>query len=169
MAGPVLTKEQWDEVRLLSIKGIPDSQICETYGIRSGTLYQRRYNDSAWLALWRAGAQKPGKVPEKLLPEGLSPAVQEAASMSLEELAQNNPLLLAQYTHSKIKEAVQSDSLPTPSSWGELKTASEIFRKAVGLDKEQSPVQINLWGTNQDGLAAGPTIDVTPPEPESWV
>jgi hypothetical protein len=89
--------------------------------------------------------------------------------MSLEELAQNNPLLLAQYTHSKIKEAVQSDSLPTPSSWGELKTASEIFRKAVGLDKDQAPVQINLWGQNQDGLASSPVVDVTPPEPESWV
>lgn len=169
MAGPVLTKEQWDEVRALSLKGVPDVQLCARYGIRTGTLYQRRYNDPTWLALWRAGPAKPGKAPEKSLPQGLSPAVQSAADMTIEELAQNNPLLLAQYTHSKIKEAVQTDSLPTPSSWGELKTASEIFRKAVGLDKDQSPVQINLWGTNQDGLASGPVVDVTPSEPETWV
>lgn len=169
MGVPVLSDEQWEEVKLLSIKGVPDTQLCAQYGIRSGTLYQRRYNDSNWLTLWRAGPQRSGKAPEKILPEGLSPAFQEASSMTLEELAQNNPLLLAQYTHSKIKEAVQSDSLPTPSSWGELKTASEIFRKAVGLDKDQAPVQINLWGHNQDGLAAGPVVDVTPPEPEGWV
>lgn len=166
---PVLTKEQWEEVKLLSIKGVPDMQLCTQYGIRQGTLYQRRYNDPNWLALWRAGPQRSGKAPESTVPKDLSPAIQEASSMSLEELAQNNPLLLAQYTHSKIKEAVQTDSLPTPSSWGELKTASEIFRKAVGLDKEQSPVQINLWGQNQDGLASGPVVDVTPPEPEGWV
>ena len=167
MGNQVLSNEDWSVLRGLSIKGVPDSTLAEQFNVRVGTVIQRRRNDHEWLALWRAGTKRTGR-PNKLI-ETVDTTKVDIVSTSLEELANENPLLVASYAHSKIKEAVQTDSLPTPSSWGELKTASEIFRKAVGLDRDQAPVQINLWSTNQDGLALGPTIDVTPPEPEGWV
>ena len=164
---PVLSPEDWQRLRGLSIKGVPDSTLAEQFSVRIGTIIQRRRNDHEWLTLWRAGAPRPGRPNQQI--EKARTASHDIVTASLEELANENPLLVASYAHSKIREAVQSDSLPTPSSWGELKTASEIFRKAVGLDKDQAPVQINLWGQNQDGLASGPVVDVTPPEPEGWV
>ena len=167
MGVPVLSDEAWAQLRGLSIKGVPDFTLSEQFGVRVGTIIQRRRNDHEWLALWRAGTKRQGR-PNKLI-ETVNTSSTDIVNASLEELANENPLLVASYAHSKIREAVQSDSLPTPSSWGELKTASEIFRKAVGLDKDQAPVQINLWGQNQDGLASGPVVDVTPPEPEGWV
>jgi hypothetical protein len=97
---------------------------------------------------------------------GLSIDLVENASQ--EEIADENPRLVARFSHSKIKEAIQTNSIPAPQSWGELKTATEILRKAVGLDRDQAPVQINLWGGEADGVAiyrdSGPVIETEPDE-----
>jgi hypothetical protein len=82
---------------------------------------------------------------------------------SLEEIADENPRLIAGFSHSKIKESIQTNSIPAPQSWSELKTAVEILRKAVGLDRDQAPVQVNLWGGEADGVAlyrdSGPIVE----------
>ena len=167
MGVPVLSDEDWKRLRDLSIKGIPDAKLSQEFGVRVGTIIQRRCNDAEWLTLWRTGINRKGR-PNL----SFNDKATESASLinaSLEELSSENPLLLANYVHGKIKEAVQTDSLPAPSSWAELKTANEIFRKTVGLDKDQAPVQINLWGSNQDGVSVNPPIDITENERGTWV
>jgi hypothetical protein len=173
MGKPVLTDAEWDKLRALSLRGVPDKDLALEFSVREGTIAQRRRNDAVWLTLWQSadtltGRSKRGGRPA--LTQKHDETSGRIVSASLDELASQNPLLLANYTHSKIKEAIDSDSIAAPQTWGELKTASEIFRKAVGLDKEQAPVQINLWSGQQEGLASGPVIDLPPdPAPETWV
>lgn len=173
MGKPVLTDAEWSRLRGLSIKGIPDKVLAAEYGVREGTIIQRRRNDLEWLELWRAGSDVDGRSKKGGRPSTRYLGNDNASQLvtaSLEELSSQNPLILANYTHNKIREAVESDAIPAPQTWGELKTASEIFRKAVGLDKDQAPVQINLWGSQQEGLASGPVIDLpSDSAPETWV
>jgi hypothetical protein len=163
----VLTKEQWAEAKRMSLAGIKDVDIARKYGLRVGTIRQRRYDDNDWHAAWKQMQLESLKAKQPASAAcGLSIDLVENASQ--EEIADENPRLVARFSHSKIKEAIQTNSIPAPQSWGELKTATEILRKAVGLDRDQAPVQINLWGGEADGVAiyrdSGPVIETEPDE-----
>jgi hypothetical protein len=158
----VLSREQWAEAKKMSLAGVRDVDIAHKFGIRTGTIRTRRYDDTEWLLAWqsmqsdRREAKRTPSPPSELSTETMGNA-------SLEEIADENPRLIAGFSHSKIKESIQTNSIPAPQSWSELKTAVEILRKAVGLDKDQSPVQVNLWGGEADGVAlyrdSGPVIE----------
>jgi hypothetical protein len=163
----VLSKEQWAEAKKMSLAGVKDVDIARKYGLRVGTIRQRRYDDNEWHAAWKQRqleslkAKQPPSAACELSTEALGNA-------SVEEIADENPRLVASFSHSKIKESIQTNSIPAPQSWSELKTAVEILRKAVGLDKDQAPVQVNLWGGEADGVAlyrdSGPIIETEPDE-----
>jgi len=158
----VLSREQWAEAKKMSLAGVRDVDIAHKFGIRTGTIRTRRYDDTEWLLAWqqmqsqRMEAKRTPSPPSELSTETMGNA-------SLEEIADENPRLIAGFSHSKIKESIQTNSIPAPQSWSELKTAVEILRKAVGLDRDQSPVQVNLWGGEADGVAlyrdSGPVIE----------
>lgn len=158
----VLSKEQWAAAKKMSLAGVRDVDIAHKFGIRTGTIRTRRYDDTEWLLAWqqmqsqRMDAKRTPSPPSELSTETMGNA-------SLEEIADENPRLIAGFSHSKIKESIQTNSIPAPQSWSELKTAVEILRKAVGLDRDQSPVQVNLWGGEADGVAlyrdSGPVIE----------
>ena len=154
----VLTKEQWAELRKKSIAGVNDTTLAHEFGIRTGTIRQRRYDDTEWL-----NARKEAQLALSQAKDHARAPAPLVENASLEEISSEHPQLLANFTHSKIKEAVQTNAIPAPTSWAELKTASEILRKAVGLDKDQGPVHINLWGAETDGVAlyrdSGPVIE----------
>jgi hypothetical protein len=163
----VLSNEQWAEVKRLSLEGVMDPELAIQFGVKTGTIAQRRYDDAPWLLEWRKRREerlRAKKAPQASVP--LSTNLVENASQ--EDIAAEHIAIVGGYTHSKIKEAIQTNSIPAPQSWGELKTATEILRKAVGLDRDQAPVQINLWGGEADGVAiyrdSGPVIETEPDE-----
>jgi hypothetical protein len=137
MARTNLTAEDWDGIKAASIRGVPDSQLAVQFGITPGAISARRFNDRVW-----ATAKTDGR----LATEQTKNLLSEVLSGSLETIATENPLLLAQYAHKKLKRAVSADALPDIESWSDAKTASEILRKACGLDKEAAQVQLNFWG-----------------------
>jgi hypothetical protein len=163
----VLSNDQWEEVKRLSLSGMGDPEIAHQFGIKTGTISQRRYDDTPWLMEWRQRREERLKAKKEPSASGPSlPTLVENASQ--EDIAAEHTAILGAYTHAKIKETVQGNILPAPQTWGELKTATEILRKAVGLDRDQAPVQINLWGGEADGVAmyrdSGPVIETEPDE-----
>lgn len=158
----VLSNEQWSEVKRLSLEGIGDPELGLQFGVKTGTIAQRRYDDPPWLMEWRRRRQE--RLTAKKEPQASAPlSIESVGNASLEEIASEHTAVLGLYTHAKIKETVKGNLLPAPQSWGELKTATEILRKAVGLDRDQAPVQINLWGGEADGVAmyrdSGPVVE----------
>ena len=133
----VLTPEQWQAIKLASIRGVSDSQLGLQFGVKPGTIAGKRWNDSEWRA---------AKGDLKLASREEDSHINRALDGSIETIASENPLLLAQYAHKKLKRAVSNDMLPEIESWSDAKTASEILRKACGLDKEQAAVSVNFWG-----------------------
>lgn len=137
MAKPLVVSEaDWADIRLASIRGVSDTQLALQYGIKAGTISSRRYNDRSWSI-----AKSNGALATKNDKGQLSTSLID----NLETIATSNPLLLAQYAHKKLKSAISKDALPDIESWSDMKTASEILRKACGLDKEQAQVSVNFW------------------------
>ena len=150
-----LTEAQWRELKLASIRGVPDAQLGIQYGIKPTTISSRRYNDREWSI-----AKSDGRLAKDIDNTTLG----DVLSGSLETIASENPLLLAQYAHKKLKRAISADALPDIESWSDAKTASDILRKACGLDKEQAQVQLNFWGGEAASVPESPLIETERPD-----
>ena len=75
--------------------------------------------------------------------------------------------MLARYVSQKIKTTAENDLLPEPSNWAELKTASEILRKATGQDRDQAAVSVNLFGGSAGFESSAPTFEASVIETDS--
>ena len=160
MAKPLVSAETWQAIKLASISGVPDAKLADYFGVTTNAITSRRFDDAEWKAA-KPSLVKPLTGPiKKQAPESNPEAVLAVRTESLAEIGEQNSLLLARYTAEKIKNSVQSDILPDPSNWAELKTASEILRKATGQDREGAAVSVNLFsgGCSFDDVA--PTFDV---------
>ena len=137
-----LSPEVWETIKLASIKGIPDKVICARYGLSISALAVRRFRDPEWrIAAGKKLSSKKGNHSE----------LQTFLVDNREAIASENQVLLSQYIHGKIKSVITKDTLSEPENWGEMKTANDIFRKSVGLDKEQAAVSINFgWAANEN-------------------
>lgn len=155
MAKPLVSAETWRAIKLASIRGVPDATLAEHFGVTCNAITSRRFDD----AEWKAAKPKLTGLPPKQATSNTE-AISTVTDASLAEIGEQNSLLLARYTAEKIKNSVQSDILPDPSNWAELKTASEILRKATGQDREGAAVSVNLFsgGCSFDDVA--PTFDV---------
>lgn len=138
----VLSRQDWEAIKLASVKGVPDKTLATQYDILANTIHKRRERDPIWHAAWTSRMSKPVHVDIKRAAEG----VKEAVEASLEDIRAENPLIVARYTHDLIKDSVKNRTIAAPQSLSELKTATEIVRKAVGLDKDVGQVTLNMWG-----------------------
>lgn len=163
MAAASASPEAWEAIRTASIKGVDDDMLAITFGVTKNAIWSRRYDDPAWSAavkdrtLALRGKKRDIPVLDK---EEVAKTVAAVSALSLQQIAEENSLLLARYTHGKIRTAAESDLLPAPSDWSQLKTASEILRKATGQDKDQAPVTLNLFGSSSFGEPEGAVIDL---------
>ena len=162
MAKPLVSAEQWDALKTLSIKGLSDSKLAEAFGVTVGAIQSRRFDDPVWAAAKKDQITQRGRPPleSTLARKQAAEQVITVSSDSLAEIGEQNSLLLARYTAEKIKNSVQSDILPDPSNWAELKTASEILRKATGQDRDQAAVSVNLFSGGCSFDDVSPTFDV---------
>lgn len=138
----VLDRASWEAIKIASIRGVPDRELAAQYNIRVNTIEVRRGRDE----IWRAACQR--KVTANVRPDIKKTAegVKEAVEASLEDIRAENPLLVARYTHDLIKDSIKNRRIAAPENLSELKTATEIVRKAVGLDKDVGQVTLNMWG-----------------------
>lgn len=161
MAKPLVSAETWQAIKLASISGVPDAKLADYFGVTTNAITSRRFDDPEWKAA-KPSLVKPLTGPiKKQAPESNPEAIAEVRSDSLAEIGEQNNILLARYAAEKIKNSVKSDILPDPSNWAELKTASEILRKATGQDRDQPAVSVNLFGGSAGFESSAPTFEAS--------
>jgi hypothetical protein len=159
MAKPLVNAETWRAIKLASISGVPDLKLAEYYGVTTGAISSRRFDDDEWRAA-KPSLVKPLTGPPKKQTLASNPeTISEVRSESLAEIGEQNSLLLARYVGQKIKNSVDADLLPDPEDWSQIKTASEILRKATGQDRDQPAVSVNLFASSQFYDDASPVFD----------
>jgi hypothetical protein len=169
MAKPLASAETWRAIKLASIRGIPDAKLADYFGVTTGAISSRRYDDPEWQAAKPSLVRPLTGPPKKPTLESQPKAIQEVTNASLAEIGEQNSLLLARYVGQKIKNSVDADLLPDPEDWAQIKTASEILRKATGQDRDQPAVSVNLFSASQFYDDAAPVFEaaVIETEPEN--
>ncbi len=149
---PVLSDEQWEALRLLSIKGISDNDLGERFGVDPATIRQKRFRDEIWKAAMEGKRGENNELSRKE-PETLQIAQKVASSVSesISALGERNRLLALQIAAKGLKQADQAP--PEVQSWQDVKALMDIVSKASGMESGNA-VQVNV-------LSSGP-LDFAP-------
>ena len=148
MPDPILTPEQWDAVKAASIRGVPDSQLAESFGINGNAIRQRRFLDPVWKAAVQAKREElstnPVGLTESLTkgPETASLAKKVASTISenAESLSASNLLLASQIAHKGLRRASgEIDHLAIEN----IADIERIFKMAAVAGKWAQP-QVNV-------------------------
>jgi hypothetical protein len=165
MAKPLVNADTWRAIKLASIRGVPDAELAEYFGVTTNSITSRRFDDPEWKAAKpKIAPNTINKQPSNFTSKATD--IEAVTSASLAEIGEQNSLLLARYVSQKIKNSVESDLLPDPEDWSQIKTASEILRKATGQDRDQPAVSVNLFASSQFYDDASPTFDAVTIETE---
>lgn len=142
---PVLSDEQWEALRLLSIKGISDNELAERFSVDPATIRQKRFRDEVWKAAWEGIRGKNNelsqKEPEREDSASLAQKVASTVSENIARLGEQNRLLALQIAGKGLKQA--NDAPPEVQSWQDVKALMDIVSKAAGLEAGNA-VQVNI-------------------------
>ena len=150
---PVLSPESWDALKAASIRGVPDSQLAETFGIETNAIRQRRFLDPIWKAAYTANRELVNSVvkgdkEEKLtgnLTKGadsasLAQKVAATISENAESLSSSNLLLASQIAQKGLRRASSEiDHLAIEN----IADIERIFKMAALAGKWSQP-QVNV-------------------------
>lgn len=158
----VISKAQWSQIMVRSLRGEDDKSLCAEFGMSANSLRQQRYNNPGWQA-----AHDEIKALRNAKNEAPKPVVKVVqGTLSIKEIIDSHPSLIANFAQGKIREAIEGETLPAIESWSDLKTAIEIVRKACGMDNQTTNVQVNLWsGAAQSGPSVIIDAQTSPVEP----
>jgi hypothetical protein len=166
MPAAVLTKGEWEEVKMASIAGIPDSRLAKEWGIEIDAIKQRRRRGN-WATKNKALIEQQ-KAMQALKDKGSpliqsmhgaeevspdvtgSPKALDLVSKSLGEYADGMALALVPTLSSLAENAVtKNPALFAPTDLKELGQSVSLVWKLTGRDKPQTEVNVSLWSTQQ--------------------
>lgn len=135
---PVLNDEQWEALRLLSIKGVPDNDLAERFQIDSGTIRQKRHRDEIWKSAWEGIRGKSNEMSQKgVETASLAKKVASTISESAEGLSASNLLLASQIAAKGLKRASgEIEALPIEN----IADVERIFKMAALAGKWSQPI-----------------------------
>ena len=116
MPEPILSPEQWEAVKAASIKGVPDSQLAESFGINGNAIRQRRFLDPVWKAAVAATREQVA-INKEVLTDSLTKGAETASlakkvastiSENASSLSENNLLLANQLAQKGIQRALSA-------------------------------------------------------------
>jgi len=161
MPEPILSPEQWEAVKAASIKGVPDNQLAESFGINGNAIRQKRFLDPVWKAAVQANREQAASN-EQVITQGLTKGVETASlakkvastiSESAEALSTQNLLLASQIARKGLQRASgEIDALPIEN----IADIERIFKMAAIAGKWNQPqVSVNqafaFGGGAEDG------------------
>ena len=147
---PVLTDEQWEALQAANIRGVPDSQLSESFGVSEETIRTKRFRNEIWKAAVNANRELVnGAIKEKetqIETKGaesasLAQKVAQKVSESAEGLSASNLLLASQIAQKGLKRASgEINHLAIEN----IADVERIFKMAALAGKWSQPqVQIN--------------------------
>jgi hypothetical protein len=141
MPEAILSQAEWDAIKAASIRGVPDNELAEQFGIEKNAIHQRRFRDEVWKSIVQAKAQAVSEY--KNPPEITAIAQKLAVSVSenISKLGEQNRLLALQIAGKGLKQA--NAAPPDVQSWQDVKALMDIVAKASGMDQAQA-VQVNV-------------------------
>jgi len=154
---PVISPEAWEALKAASIRGVPDSQLADSFGVERNAIRQRRFLDPIWKAAYSANAElvntaakvEKGEDKENLTANltdrgetaSLAQKVAQKVSESAEGLSASNLLLASQIAAKGLKRASgEIEHLAIEN----IADVERIFKMAALAGKWSQPqVQIN--------------------------
>jgi hypothetical protein len=161
-------KVPWEEIRLASIAGVPDETLAREYNVTREAIRQQRrrgqWPTESRVELERQKAResmRDGRSTLKALSrdieteeENLS---QPVTALSLiaktkEEYGESNRMLLRQKLSPLLQKAVTTRIEDfDPDNLDQLIKLGTFTHKMAGLDRPQTAIQLNLWGSGSSG------------------
>ena len=152
---PVLSDEQWEALRLLSIKGVPDTELAERFQVDSGTIRQKRHRDEVWKAAWEGIRAKGNELSQKgSETASLAKKVSATISENISSLSENNLLLANQLAQKGIHRAMAAIDGVELENMADIERAVKIA--AIAGKWNQPQVQVNqafAFGGGQEDAA----------------
>ena len=148
-----LPQEAWGELRSASEAGVPDETLSEQFQVSRESIRKRRQLEK-WITPEKAHqAAAIEKVKRSSIATGSISRISQMESgavaivgSSLAEIGERHTHRMSKYLEDKLGKALDTDSVPLPSSWKDLNTADTMLRRSLGLDKPQTNIQLNMWG-----------------------
>ncbi len=137
----LLPPEEWEALRIASIKGVTDEQLSRQFEVSRESIRQRRFKDPVWAAATATTRAELATKPENITAIVTGEAVKASVEASLLEMGQQSSLRALQIAHKSLQRA--PDELPV-QNLGDLKTALSVARIAAGMDREGAEVKVNL-------------------------
>lgn len=147
---PVLTDEQWEALQAANIRGVPDSQLSESFGVSEETIRTKRFRNEIWKAAVNANRELVnGAIKEKetrIETKGVESAflakkVASTISENASSLSENNLLLANQLAQKGIQRALSAINGVEIENMADIERAVKIA--AVAGKWSQPQVQIN--------------------------
>lgn len=153
-----LTDEQWEELKLSSIRGVSDASLADKYGVKVGTIRKRRHDDPVWRAA--IGRGKEHVLEKKQMLEKKAEEIAAARLAEIEAIADENDLNIARFAAKRIKSAINDPLAVLIKTPSDLATMDKLIRKASGRDRKQDAVnnntQVNIYTSIWSGPSALP-------------
>lgn len=163
MPAAVLTKEQWEQVKLADLAGVPKEKICSEWDISEGALRKRRERGQ-WMTPTRAKIERD-KAREALQnqaklgvqsshgTESVTETVQtkplavDVIAQSKEEYGETNRMVLLSKLSPVLQRAVTDRPHDfSPQDIKELVSLGSFLHKMADLDKPDASVSVSVWG-----------------------
>jgi hypothetical protein len=159
----LLRPEQWEALKIANIRGVDDPDLARQFGVTEVAIRKRRSRDPVWQAAvsdrthYKVVKSKVAKASERAKSHALSQrdvlnvtkadseAISASVNGSLVAIRERHPLKMATFLEKKLGQAIENDSIPAPECWRDLNTADTMLRRAVGLDKQETSVNLNFW------------------------
>lgn len=161
-----LSPEQWKEVEILAVAGMPVTEIAEKFGIEPNPIYLRSSREE-WPVPSRLERMRKELASKEVGESSLAKDKERQAGAilaeSLVEYGQKGALIVAKGVLPVLERSFSPESAlakSTLESWKDAGTAFGLLAKATGLDKPTQAVQVNLgWGGGASG-EEGPIEEV---------
>lgn len=147
MAAPLLTPEDWHELRQAAQGGMSDSDLALTYNISKNTIKQKRWADKkrgdTWLTpkeVRIASEIEEVKRKNRTTENGLTNLTGETSALAtlsskLAKMKEEAPVYIAEKVLDLIKKGLDGNLIPAPKSAKDLSTLAGVFGNMVGINK----------------------------------
>ena len=158
-----ISPEVWEAVKIASIRGVPDVELSEQFGVTREAIRQRRFRDKTWAAAVspismlhneERKAEASRIVTGGVETDSLAQKVAQKVSESAESISTHNLLLASQIARKGLQRASgEIDALPIEN----IADIERIFKMAAIAGKWNQPqVSVNqafAFGGGQDDAA----------------